>query len=84
MRLAGYELVWAKCEWKRECFSSKDTIVEFESRDWSYILGASMRNQKEVRDAVLSRSGSYQMVGAKSLLKVKEVQVGGTALYSLF
>jgi len=31
---------------------SQDTIIELESRQWPYILGARMRNQKEVREEV--------------------------------
>jgi len=36
-----------------------------------------MRNQKEVREEVLSRGGRYQVVPAASPLKVKEVRVDG-------
>jgi len=56
---------------------SQDTIIELESRQWPYILGARMRNQKEVREEVLSRGGRYQVVPAASPLKVKEVRVDG-------
>jgi transposase len=64
---------------------SKQTIgeLEAETRNWKYILGARMRNQKEVRDQVLSRGGRYRVVREKgksskdpSPLKVKEVMVG--------
>ena len=61
---------------------SAQTIGELEKRQWSYILGARMRNQKEVRDEVLSRGGRYRVVRPKaqgskapSALKVKEVEV---------
>jgi hypothetical protein len=56
---------------------SQDTIIELESRQWPYILGARMRNQKEVREEVLCRGGRYQVVPAESPLKVKEVRVEG-------
>lgn len=63
---------------------SQETIKELESekRGWKYILGARMRNQKEVRDEVLPRGGRYRVVQEKgksskdpSPLKVKEVMV---------
>jgi len=63
---------------------SRETIQELESpgRRWQYILGARMRNQKEVREQVLGRGGRYREVHparAKrkdpSPLKVKEVHV---------
>ena len=63
---------------------SQDTIMELESRQWPYILGARMRNQKEVRDEVLSRGGRYQVVPAASPLKVKEGTCGGQTLYCVF
>jgi|APFre7841882590_1041340.scaffolds.fasta_scaffold16866_1 transposase len=63
---------------------SRETIAEITGRGWSYILGARLRSSKEVRDAVLSRGGRYQVVhGARvdskdpSPLKVKEVSVEG-------
>ena len=65
---------------------SAKTIDELESpgRHWRYILGARMRNQREVSGEVLSRGGRYQVVRATrtkrkdpSPLKVKEVTVEG-------
>lgn len=56
--------------------------LEDPKREWSYILGARMRSQKEVRDEVLSRAGRYKVVHPPRLmssdpspLKVKEVRV---------
>ena len=55
---------------------SADTIEDLEKRQWPYILGARMRNQKEVKEDVLSRAGRYQVVKADGApLKVKEVHV---------
>jgi hypothetical protein len=63
---------------------SQGTIaaLEQEDRGWSYILGARMRSQHEVRDEVLSRAGRYRVVHPPrtrsddpSPLKVKEVWV---------
>ena len=61
---------------------SAKTKTELEARGWAYILGARMRNQKEVRDEVLSRAGRYRVVRPErerakdpSPLKVKEVWV---------
>jgi hypothetical protein len=65
---------------------SQGTIGELESpqRQMSYILGVRMRNQKEVRQEVLSRGGRFRMVHPArqkskdpSPLKVKEVMVEG-------
>ena len=65
---------------------SQATIEELESpqRRWHYILGARMRNQKEVRQEVLSRGGRFREVHPTrvkrkdpSPLKVKEVVVKG-------
>jgi hypothetical protein len=63
---------------------SAETIGELERRGWEYILGARMRNQKEVRDSVLGRGGAYAVVRPKgrkskgpSPLKVKEVLIEG-------
>ncbi|MFC1835806.1 IS1634 family transposase [Thermodesulfobacteriota bacterium] len=55
---------------------SKSTVADLEADSQPYILGARMRNQKEVKQDVLSRAGRYQLVkshGAR--LKVKEVCV---------
>jgi len=52
---------------------SAGTIAGLEERGLEYILGARMRRQKEVRDAVLSRGGSYRVVALN--LQVKEVWV---------
>ena len=63
---------------------SRETIeaLEAEKRGWSYILGARMRSQDEVKDEVLSRAGRYRVVYPKRVkrddpcpLKVKEVWV---------
>jgi hypothetical protein len=63
---------------------SRETIaaLELPERGWSYILGARMRAQDEVREDVLSRAGRYRVVPPKrvrsdvpSPLKVKEVWV---------
>ena len=57
---------------------SKSTITDLEAANWPYILGARMRNQKEVRQGVLSRAGRYQEVKKQgSPLKVKEVSCQG-------
>jgi hypothetical protein len=53
---------------------SKSTITDLEGAKWPYILGVRMRNQKEVREEVLSGAGRYQEVKTQgSPLKVKEV-----------
>jgi transposase len=61
---------------------SRKTIAELEKPDtaWKYILGVRMRRQKEVREEVLGRRGTYEVVHPKgksfkdpSPLKVKEV-----------
>jgi len=61
---------------------SQKTLDELEEHGWDYILGARMRNQKEVRDQVLGRAGRYRTVSpartqSKELspLQVKEVWV---------
>jgi hypothetical protein len=65
---------------------SRETIEapEQPERGWSYILGARMRAQDEVREDVLSRAGRYRVVHPPrvkrddpSPLKVKEVRVEG-------
>ena len=63
---------------------SAETIRELEQRGWSYILGARMRRQKEVRDEVLTRGGRWRVVQPKgqrskdpSPLQVKEVLIEG-------
>ena len=64
---------------------SKETIREIEETEGiQYILGVRMRNQKEVREDVLSRGGRYEEVYPKSTyskapspLKVKEVKFKG-------
>jgi len=64
---------------------SRQTIAELEDPDtnWKYILGARMRRQKEVRDQVLGRAGTYKEVMPERInakdpapLKVKEVWEG--------
>ena len=61
----------------------QDVVDELESMKRSYILGARMRNQKEVRETVLSDGSPFEVVvGPRktskdpSPLKVKEVKVG--------
>lgn len=61
---------------------SAETITELEQRDWPYILGARMRRQKEVSEAVLARAGRYRVVreapgggDGPAALKVKQVMV---------
>jgi transposase len=63
---------------------SKETITELssEERKVHYILGARLRNVKEIRETVLSRGGRYHVVhearqqrSDPSPLKVKEVRV---------
>ena len=49
------------------------TIAELEARQLEYILGARLRRQKEVREAVLARAGRYREVAEN--LRVKEVWV---------
>jgi transposase len=57
---------------------SRDTISDLEADNWPYILGARMRNQKEIRQDVLSRAGRYQIVKTNGTpLKIKEVSVEG-------
>ncbi len=57
---------------------SKDTVEKLEADNWPYILGARMRNQKEVREDVLGRAGRYQVIKTHGApLKVKEVFVEG-------
>jgi hypothetical protein len=65
---------------------SQETIEELETdrRGWTYILGARMRSQNEVKDEVLARAGRYRVVypGRQTSddpapLKVKEVRVAG-------
>src|SRR5512135_1971684 len=64
---------------------SQETIETLEQpeRGWSYVLGARMRSQNEVKEEVLSRAGRYRVVHPPrvegddpSPLKVKEVWVG--------
>jgi hypothetical protein len=59
-------------------------LGEIQKRQWQYILGVRMRRCQQVKEIVLSRSGRYQEVVAKSdrrkapaPLKVKEVSVEG-------
>jgi transposase len=55
---------------------SAKTIEALQARKppMGYILGARLRNSKEVRDVVLSRGGRYKTV--RGNLRVKEVRVG--------
>lgn len=61
---------------------SAETITTLEKEGWSYILGARMRNQKEVRDTVLTQPETFQVVHPESKrqcdpspLKVMEVMI---------
>jgi len=63
---------------------SRETLQELKSprTHWKYILGARMRQQKEVRDQALGRAGAYREVTPERIhsqdpapLKVKEVWV---------
>jgi transposase len=54
---------------------SRKTIAELEKRDMPYILGARMRNDKAVRDDVLSSPGRFHKVD--DTLQVKEVKLDG-------
>jgi hypothetical protein len=54
---------------------SQETVAGLEARGLEYILGARMRRQQEVREAVLGRAGRYQEVADN--LQVKEVWVDG-------
>jgi len=83
-RLLGRFAIGQVCIVADRGMVSAKTIEALESprRRWQYILGARMRNQKEVRQEVLSRGGRFREVHparAKgkdpSPLKVKEVLV---------
>lgn len=61
---------------------SKQTIAQLGERDIRYILGARLRNVKEIREEVLARGGRYREVNGPrvkssdpSPLKVKQVRV---------
>lgn len=63
---------------------SEQTILQLTQRDIRYILGARLRNVKEIRDTVLSCGGRYREVHgprenkkSPSPLKVKQVTVEG-------
>jgi len=63
---------------------SQETIEQLEGRSLRYILGARLRQVKEIREEVLSRGGRYHVVHGPrevskdpSPLKVKEVSVDG-------
>ncbi len=64
---------------------SKETIAQLQADEWQvhYILGARLRNVKEIYQTVLSRGGRYRVVHEArhkstdpSPLKVKEVRTG--------
>jgi len=77
-RLASRFAVGRVCLVADRGMISKDTVTDLEANSWPYILGARMRNQKEVREEVLSRAGRYQEVKTHGApLKVKEVSVEG-------
>lgn len=52
----------------------REVIEGLEERKMEYILGARMRNVREVRDDVIGRAGRYREVAGN--LHVKEVRVG--------
>jgi hypothetical protein len=61
---------------------SKETVTYLEKKKIPYILGARMRNVKEIKEEVLSRAGRYREVHPEGVsskdpspLKVKEVMV---------
>jgi hypothetical protein len=61
---------------------SRETLAELDQLGWPYILGARMRRNKEVAEAVLSRPGRYRVVregppgkDGPAPLKVKQVLV---------
>lgn len=61
---------------------SQATIDDLEEQHWPFILGARMRNQKEVSEQVLADAGRFRVVHGPrqkktdpAPLKVKEVQV---------
>jgi hypothetical protein len=61
---------------------SRETLADLEQQGWSYIIGARMRKQKEVREQVLADRGRFEIVyGPRqhstdpAPLKVKEVWV---------
>ncbi|TSA36091.1 MAG: IS1634 family transposase, partial [Porphyromonadaceae bacterium] len=58
---------------------SEETMEQLEKKGLSYILGVRMRNQKIVREEVLSRAGRYAEVEIrhKNSIKVKEVWQDG-------
>jgi transposase len=59
---------------------SSDLVTAFREQNIEYILGVRMRNQKEVRDAVMSRPGRYREIPPEKKhnpLKVKEVILEG-------
>jgi Transposase DDE domain len=80
--------LWRRFHIRRVCIVadrgmiSQETIDDLEQQGWLYILGARMRQQKEVRDEVLSDRGRFRVVhGARDKstdpapLKVKDVWV---------
>jgi len=59
---------------------SSDLVTAFREQNIEYILGVRMRNQKEVKDAVMSRPGRYREIPPEKKhnpLKVKEVILEG-------
>ncbi|MDR1083579.1 MAG: IS1634 family transposase [Deltaproteobacteria bacterium] len=62
---------------------SKNAIEQIEKKNWSYILGARMRQEKELQ-VVMADDGPYEEVTGERVksndpapLKVKEIKVGG-------
>lgn len=84
-RLRARFAIGAVCVVADRGMISQDTLARLEALPgMTYILGARMRRQKEVKEKVLARGGRYQEVYPKSQdpkapspLKVKEVWVGG-------
>ena len=57
---------------------SKATMAELTARGIRYILGARLRNVKEIRDTVLSRAGSYRVVhGPRTKSKLARIALIG-------
>ena len=80
--------LWRRFQLRRICIVadrgmvSQDTITDLEQQGWPYILGARMRQQKEVREQVLADRGRFRVVHGPrqkatdpAPLKVKEVWV---------
>jgi transposase len=82
--------LWRRFNIRRICIVadrgmiSKETLTALDEQGWPYIVGARMRNQKEVREEVLADRGRFRVVHGRreqstdpAPLKVKEVTVAG-------